>query len=136
MGETIKGSSKTPQTASINTPERPTMFSIRHRVPEHDGPDTSTVGLESATLRLTHKAHDELRRYVERSLRSPVPGGALNTAARELERLFLDEAIRIAHFNQSKASRLLGISRPTFRAKLVKHGLLKENKPRRPGKPR
>jgi DNA-binding protein Fis len=136
---TIEGPSKTPQTASISKTEEDTMSAIPRgvRAPEH--PDTATGKAPApATLPFVHDAHDELRHYVERRLRLPVPvpGGVFKALMRALERLLLEEGTRLAEGNQSKACRILGISRPAFRDKLAKHGLLKQNRSPPPRKPR
>ncbi len=135
MGGTIEGTSKTPQTASISNTEEDTMSEISQSVPEPDNPDTGEAQAPAA-LPFVHDAHDELRRYVELCLRLSEPGGVFKALMRAMERLLLEEGTRLAEGNQSKACQMLGISRPTFRDKLAKHGLLKQNKSHPPRKPR
>ena len=42
----------------------------------------------------------------------------------EIEQRFLEEAMRIANANQSRAAKLLHMSRDTFRYRLEKYGLI------------
>jgi len=107
--------------------ERYSMSAISDCKREPDDPDRATQSHLPDTLPFTHGACDELRRYVERQLQLAIPGGVFNACIRALERELLEAAIRIAEGNQSKASRRLGISRPAFRDKLAKHGLLKQH---------
>jgi len=49
--------------------------------------------------------------------------GTWDRFVEEIERLLLVDAMRRTHGNQSQASRLLGLSRPTLHAKLQRYGL-------------
>lgn len=54
------------------------------------------------------------------------PGDAHEGLLQMLDRLLIAEALHKAGGNQTRAARLLGLSRPTFHAKLSRHGLRTE----------
>jgi len=56
-------------------------------------------------------------------LLSAAPGEAFDQLMGAAERLIIGEALRRTRGNLAQASRLLGISRPTLRAKLIRYGL-------------
>ena len=49
----------------------------------------------------------------------PSTGLTLDAAEKQL----LESTLRLAHFNQSQAARMLGVSRPTIARMMEKHGL-------------
>jgi DNA-binding NtrC family response regulator len=60
---------------------------------------------------------------LSRQLLAAAPGKAFDQLVAVAERQIIDEALRRTRGNLARASRLLGISRPTLRARVIRYGL-------------
>ena len=66
---------------------------------------------------------DRVRVLVQEYLRTHGGEQVMNDVLDMVERLLIEEALRLTHGNQTHAARLLGMARPTLKAKIDKHGV-------------
>jgi len=116
--------------------ERALQQGARAGAEAHDGPSGAPPGSAATALpsdpALPGGREDRggvhtaaLRRMVRHYLRED-PGSAAHARFLEtVDRLLVHEALRLTRGNQTRAARLLGITRPTLQAKAAKHGLRK-----------
>jgi len=93
---------------------------------------STTIGLEevrkaqSQTRAPSPNANQPLAGYITELLQRAARGELENVHAEvveAVERQLYAQAIELAHGNQAKAAKWLGVSRPTIREKLIQHGL-------------
>ena len=83
------------------------------------------IDLASAGSGPAHAAteSEKLRRLIQDYLRVHGGEGAYNTFLERSEEMLLSEALRLTKGNQTHAARLLGMARPTLKARMDKYGL-------------
>ncbi|HEX5009959.1 MAG TPA: sigma-54 dependent transcriptional regulator [Planctomycetota bacterium] len=84
------------------------------------------LGLGGAPPEGEARVHDKAQqalRSMSRQVLVDAPGSAYDRLMQAAERLVIAEALRRTRGNLSQASRLLGLSRPTLRAKVLRYGL-------------
>lgn len=69
---------------------------------------------------------DSLRALVQAYLGTPPQGAAHELLMDRVDGLLVAEALRLTRGNQTRAARLLGLTRPTLQAKMQKHGIRRE----------
>jgi len=69
---------------------------------------------------------DDLRPIVQRYLQSCSGTAAHESFVDAVDKLLVAEALRLTDGNQTRAARLLGLTRPTLQAKMQKHGIHRE----------
>ena len=72
---------------------------------------------------------ERLRALIQEYLRVHAGENVYNTFLEKSEEMLLDEALRVTNGNQTHAARLLGMARPTLKARMDKYGLGRAKEP-------
>jgi len=66
---------------------------------------------------------EEIHQWVRETLNTAPEGSAFEKLMESFEKILVSEALETTHGNRSRASKLLGISRPTLLSKIEKYGI-------------
>jgi nitrogen regulation protein NR(I) len=72
---------------------------------------------------VTSEEEESLRGIIRRHLGGHAGGTAHRDVSELIDRLLVAEALRLTDGNQTRAARLLGLTRPTLQAKMLRHGI-------------